>query len=201
MQCRICLDDEKPFLQPCKCSGTMGYVHAHCLRHWIDIQQNEIPTCELCNTPFRMAYNRPLERHEAITLLNGYFLIYPSWHILATSICQILFAKGMNYSPEISYLYAQLLYHSLYMVANICAVFAELHSPRVYLYYIMEANIYTTFFVHVHLWLLLYLFFVLHAYHLFMVFSIVNQCYLGIYPILHSRAIYQMNLERQQILL
>ena len=34
--CRICLDDEydaetNPLLTPCKCSGTMKYIHIKCL--------------------------------------------------------------------------------------------------------------------------------------------------------------------------
>ena len=36
--CRICLGDENtdedPLLEPCKCSGTMKYIHAECLKNW-----------------------------------------------------------------------------------------------------------------------------------------------------------------------
>ena len=37
--CRICyIEDEtneNPLVQPCKCSGSMKYIHLECLRHWI----------------------------------------------------------------------------------------------------------------------------------------------------------------------
>ena len=38
--CRICLGDEEeeeadnPLIAPCKCTGTMGYLHKDCLREW-----------------------------------------------------------------------------------------------------------------------------------------------------------------------
>lgn len=33
--CRICLDnDPKYMIQPCKCDGTMKYVHSTCLKQW-----------------------------------------------------------------------------------------------------------------------------------------------------------------------
>lgn len=40
--CRICLDegnefDEKnPLISPCKCAGTMRYIHAECLTTWLN---------------------------------------------------------------------------------------------------------------------------------------------------------------------
>jgi hypothetical protein len=38
--CRICLDeadsDENPFITPCKCDGSMKYIHLSCLQEWLD---------------------------------------------------------------------------------------------------------------------------------------------------------------------
>ena len=40
--CRICLEDEEdvesgnPFITPCKCTGSMKYIHLKCLREWTD---------------------------------------------------------------------------------------------------------------------------------------------------------------------
>ena len=38
--CRICLSDDNdqnnPLINPCKCSGTMKYIHLKCLRHWLN---------------------------------------------------------------------------------------------------------------------------------------------------------------------
>lgn len=36
--CRICLDDveeeDNPFITPCKCAGSMRFIHLKCLREW-----------------------------------------------------------------------------------------------------------------------------------------------------------------------
>lgn len=36
--CKICLLDENdetnPLINPCKCSGSMKYIHMECLKHW-----------------------------------------------------------------------------------------------------------------------------------------------------------------------
>jgi hypothetical protein len=41
--CRICLEEEdpdeaeeNPFIVPCKCMGSMKYIHVKCMREWID---------------------------------------------------------------------------------------------------------------------------------------------------------------------
>ena len=64
--CRICLEDEEdfqsgnPFITPCKCMGSMKYIHLKCLREWTDskkqfLEQDGIVSyywenlnCELC---------------------------------------------------------------------------------------------------------------------------------------------------------
>ena len=68
MVCRICLGDdnevENPLFSPCKCSGSMKYIHQQCLKTWFSnkrIMKNTpvVSTyfwknleCELCKTPY-----------------------------------------------------------------------------------------------------------------------------------------------------
>lgn len=44
-QCRICFEEEiekdDPLLSPCKCSGSMRYVHLKCLRQWRSRTENK----------------------------------------------------------------------------------------------------------------------------------------------------------------
>ena len=73
--CRICLHDhnslEDPLLSPCKCIGSMGFVHASCLKEWL---KSKVSTrfsmkatsyywkdisCELCNC---LLYTSPSPR-------------------------------------------------------------------------------------------------------------------------------------------
>lgn len=66
--CRICLSDENetlnPLFSPCKCAGTMQYIHLNCLQEWLNSKliTKETPytktffwknlECELCKSPF-----------------------------------------------------------------------------------------------------------------------------------------------------
>jgi E3 ubiquitin-protein ligase MARCH6 len=52
--CRIChgeATDEEPLFYPCKCSGSIKFVHQICLVEWLSHSQKK--HCELCKTPFR----------------------------------------------------------------------------------------------------------------------------------------------------
>ena len=199
MHCRICLDDEKPLYQPCTCRGTMAYVHQACLFTWIETKG--LPTCELCKTTYRIAYDRPLEHYEHISFINGYFMVYPSWHILNTCILQILLGKLFAIAPQAAYFYSLVIYQSFYMAVNVGYLIGTLHRPRIYVRY-AKSSILVALFVHFHIWAWMILIFQKKGtFHLFMVLSIANTGWLGIYPILHSRTIQQMNSERQRILL
>lgn len=52
--CRICRgegSDEEQLFYPCKCSGSIKFVHQSCLMEWLSHSQKKY--CELCKTPFR----------------------------------------------------------------------------------------------------------------------------------------------------
>ncbi|WEW57840.1 RING-variant-domain-containing protein [Emydomyces testavorans] len=52
--CRICRgegSDEEELFYPCKCSGSIKFVHQSCLMEWLSHSQKKY--CELCKTPFR----------------------------------------------------------------------------------------------------------------------------------------------------
>ena len=51
--CRICRGEgtaEQPLFYPCKCSGSIRFVHQDCLMEWLSHSQKKY--CELCKTPF-----------------------------------------------------------------------------------------------------------------------------------------------------
>ena len=52
--CRICRGEgsvEEPLFYPCKCSGSIKFVHQSCLMEWLSHSQKKY--CELCKTMFR----------------------------------------------------------------------------------------------------------------------------------------------------
>lgn len=52
--CRICRSEgtpEEPLFYPCKCNGSIKFVHQECLMEWLSHSHKK--HCELCKTPFR----------------------------------------------------------------------------------------------------------------------------------------------------
>ena len=52
-ECRICRGEatpQQPLSHPCKCSGSMRWVHQACLMHWI--QLSNARRCEVCGVEF-----------------------------------------------------------------------------------------------------------------------------------------------------
>lgn len=53
--CRICHcegDDECPLIMPCRCTGSLSFVHQSCLNQWI--KSSDTRCCELCKFDFVM---------------------------------------------------------------------------------------------------------------------------------------------------
>jgi len=44
-----------PLFSPCRCSGSIGLVHQHCLKEWLSLKATRGQKCELCGTPFQFA--------------------------------------------------------------------------------------------------------------------------------------------------
>jgi len=55
-ECRICynLNFKKNLISPCKCIGSMKYVHQKCIEHFIETTENEYfkNHCYVCNTKY-----------------------------------------------------------------------------------------------------------------------------------------------------
>ena len=54
-ECRICRGEatqQQPLFHPCKCSGSMRWVHQACLMQWIQMSNNA-RRCEICGVDFR----------------------------------------------------------------------------------------------------------------------------------------------------
>lgn len=61
--CRICRGEaapDQPLYYPCKCSGSIKFVHQECLMEWLSHSQKKY--CELCKTSFRFTkiYDRSM---------------------------------------------------------------------------------------------------------------------------------------------
>ncbi|XP_061441545.1 uncharacterized protein LOC133364609 isoform X2 [Rhineura floridana] len=68
--CRICHcegDDESPLITPCRCTGSLNFVHQACLQQWI--KSSDTRCCELCKYEFIMETKlKPLRKWEKLQM-------------------------------------------------------------------------------------------------------------------------------------
>jgi len=58
--CRICLAGEQenePLLRPCRCDGTMRWVHSACVVEWLRLNPAAPLSCEICNEAFDVVFS------------------------------------------------------------------------------------------------------------------------------------------------
>ncbi|XP_073319232.1 E3 ubiquitin-protein ligase MARCHF8 [Pagrus major] len=71
--CRICHcegDDECPLIMPCRCTGSLSFVHQACLNQWI--KSSDTRCCELCKFDFVMETKlKPLCKWEKLHMTKG----------------------------------------------------------------------------------------------------------------------------------
>ncbi|KAJ9645756.1 hypothetical protein H2199_002796 [Coniosporium tulheliwenetii] len=84
--CRVCRGEgteEEPLFYPCKCSGSIKFVHQDCLMQWLSHSQKK--HCELCKTPFRFTklYHPQMPSSLPTTVFLRRALIHIFGHIAA----------------------------------------------------------------------------------------------------------------------
>ena len=77
--CRICRGEgtaEQPLFYPCKCSGSIRFVHQDCLMEWLSHSQKKY--CELCKTPFTFTklYNPSMPEELPLVLFLRQIVIH-----------------------------------------------------------------------------------------------------------------------------
>lgn len=54
--CRICrgeATDQQPLLHPCKCKGSIRYIHQDCLLEWLKHSNKSLEQCDICHTTYK----------------------------------------------------------------------------------------------------------------------------------------------------
>jgi hypothetical protein len=97
--CRYCLDVEgegEPLFRPCKCKGSVGYIHKTCLRK--HCEQKLAPNCELCKHPFGLILTA--KRYDKWLLLLGFIFL-----IIETTIIDFMIGWLILDLPPVDGLY------------------------------------------------------------------------------------------------
>lgn len=89
--CRVCRGEnteEQPLLHPCKCRGSIKYIHQDCLLEWLRHSNKSTSKCDICNTPYKFRTIYDPEMPKTIPLL---FVCGQLFKILGNS-----FRKGLS---------------------------------------------------------------------------------------------------------
>ena len=101
MFCRICLEEGGDLLNPCRCSGTMKYVHHDCIQQWLS-QNIHVNRCEICHHTFTFS-NRKTLLQKIITKIaqNSLIEVYVVIHYLIMYVGSLLFnIAGLPYCED-----------------------------------------------------------------------------------------------------
>ncbi|KAG8453859.1 hypothetical protein GDO86_000475 [Hymenochirus boettgeri] len=78
-------DEENPLITPCRCTGTLRFVHQTCLHQWI--KSSDTRCCELCKYDFVMETKlKPIRKWENLQMTKGErrkILCSVTFHIIA----------------------------------------------------------------------------------------------------------------------
>ncbi|KAJ4414573.1 hypothetical protein N0V85_003093 [Neurospora sp. IMI 360204] len=101
-QCRICRGEatpDDPLYHPCKCSGSIKWVHQECLMQWL--AQTQRKHCELCKTPFRFTklYDPDMPRTVPAHIFVGHMFKYSVRKLLAWARAALVVSVWLGWLP------------------------------------------------------------------------------------------------------
>eukprot|EP01080_Neovahlkampfia_damariscottae_P000743 gene743-8995_t len=85
--CRICRSPEGVLLHPCKCAGSIKYVHETCLMDWI--KQSKKTKCELCNHEFAFSSEYSPEAPKVLSFFQFFVGVFIMMKNVISKICRI----------------------------------------------------------------------------------------------------------------
>jgi E3 ubiquitin-protein ligase DOA10 len=92
--CRICLEENEPFISPCKCNGTIKYVHEECLDTWRynNKHKKAFLQCEQCLYTYQFQHMNMIPLHISCTL----FLYLSACFFIGLFINKVFNTNGMH---------------------------------------------------------------------------------------------------------
>lgn len=144
IRCRICRgSDIQDMISPCKCRGSIQYVHSNCLNSWM----RSVPrhSCEICNYPLKQTYQYlwlfQLHRFkyycvnnyflkclfEALYMVIGFLSVFVAGQVLES----LVFNNGQTESLFIVQQTLKSILENLYLIhAIVCDLLNDLWSIK-----------------------------------------------------------------------
>ncbi len=133
-QCRFCLDNyaivSNPFISPCKCNGSIKYVHLKCLFKWIyGIPTTPREICNMCHGFYIYTIN---ELEETSTVFNKYIYYNTSTPFAALWLFPISLFSNIS---TISFSHICISVHGITCAYYLINIFLQTKNPWKYIYY------------------------------------------------------------------
>ena len=133
-ECRICYGDAstEPFVNACKCTGSMKYVHASCIEMWRSSLPNRQEKCDVCKSHYKGRVVNPTTVpklkfiKQILTCLSFTFIKFMSLYIPFLLMC---FCFQKFYHQEVFEIDETLDTWRIYLLDghyNICAIMGRI---------------------------------------------------------------------------
>ncbi|NXS84521.1 MARH7 ligase, partial [Erpornis zantholeuca] len=114
--CRICQmsssSSDNPLIEPCKCTGSLRYVHQECMKKWLQSKINSgssldaVTTCELCKEKLHLNLEdfdiHELYRAHANEQVNYEFISSGLYLVVLLHLCEQRFSDMLGTANEAS---------------------------------------------------------------------------------------------------
>lgn len=152
--CRFCLfpqeADDDPLLSPCKCAGSIAWVHQNCLKKWFVISgpTNDSYICQLCKTNFNLPNNMkfenlPLIIHDgAWFYLSRWYMLIPLVYIIHGHVA-IVYPFVFNTMNQQSFFLCLLAFYTSLYAAYYAPFVCKIYNKRRYFKYWTRSEIQT----------------------------------------------------------
>lgn len=91
--CKICHsseEDESRFAHPCKCKGSLKYIHTECLNEWIKLTNTK--KCDICNYPFKFQKKFKIDTPRNLPIKYVILFIFKVlWSAVFNILCFLFF--------------------------------------------------------------------------------------------------------------
>lgn len=127
-KCRFCYETDEPLISPCKCTGSVAYVHERCLLS--EIPQNPTMKCTICNSYYSSEitnevidkyFPHELKKYTLLSLLgiSGFLSILLLYdQSLPIILNEIGYLTIMSYITSITFIHATYCWYNYYLCTN-----------------------------------------------------------------------------------
>lgn len=127
--CRICHcegDEECPLITPCRCTGSLSFVHQSCLNQWI--KSSDTRCCELCKFDFIMETKlKPLRKVNTLITwlaLSLKWSRYIASHLLSVSVSSVFQWEKLHMTKiERRKIFCSVFFHLIALVCMLWSVY------------------------------------------------------------------------------